>query len=151
MAERKESKRVKDANQQKTLDEAARSRRLRKTLEALEQDNFHEDPHANLVAHSAPRFEDNKENKRRKRLKTEPFKLRCRKNFAALLEEEAQNFAEDRNYLTAQVPPPRYPARHFCAVCGFKSDYTCVQCGARYCSVKCYGVHKDTRCLKWTA
>ncbi|KAA0186865.1 hypothetical protein HAZT_HAZT001076 [Hyalella azteca] len=31
------------------MDEAGRRRRARKALEALEQDNFHEDPHANLV------------------------------------------------------------------------------------------------------
>ncbi len=31
------------------LDEAARQRRARKALESLEQDNFHDDPHANLV------------------------------------------------------------------------------------------------------
>lgn len=30
------------------LDEASRLRRQRKALEALEQDNFHDDPHADL-------------------------------------------------------------------------------------------------------
>ena len=49
------------------------------------------------------------------------------------------------NYLTACVPPSRFPERHFCAVCGFPSNYTCVPCGARYCSVRCLGTHQDTR------
>lgn len=153
MADKRESTRVKDANQRKVLDKAARKRRLKKALEALEQDNYQDDPHANLVMHkNAPKFEDTIENKRRKKLKTEPFKQRFRKNFTALLEEEEQHFTKDkRNYVTAQIPPSIYPPRHFCAVCGFLSNYTCVQCGARYCCIKCYGIHQDTRCLKWTA
>jgi hypothetical protein len=48
MATARESGRLKDANQKRVLDEAARQRRTRKALEALEQDNFHEDPHADL-------------------------------------------------------------------------------------------------------
>lgn len=44
----RESGRIKDAYQKRMLDEAARKRRQRKALEALEQDNFHDDPHADL-------------------------------------------------------------------------------------------------------
>lgn len=44
----RESGRLKDANQKRILDEATRQRRARKALEALEQDNFHDDPHADL-------------------------------------------------------------------------------------------------------
>lgn len=153
MADKRESSRVKEANQRKVLDEASRKRRLKKSLEALEKDNFHDDPHANLVMHkNAPKFEDTIENKRKKKLKTEPFKQRFRKNFAALLEEEEQHFTKDkRNYVTAQVPPSKYPQRKFCSVCGFKANYTCVQCGSPFCCIRCYGIHQDTRCLKWTA
>ena len=32
----------------RVLDEAARYRRQKKALEALEQDNFHDEPHADL-------------------------------------------------------------------------------------------------------
>ncbi|GFU53398.1 zinc finger HIT domain-containing protein 1 [Trichonephila clavipes] len=153
MADKRESSRVKDANQRKVMDEASRRRRVKKALEVLEQDNFHDDPHANLVMHkNAPKFEETLDNKRRRKLKTEPFKQRLRKNFAALLEDEAQFFTKDKtNYVTAKVPPSKYPDRHFCAVCGFSSAYTCVQCGTRFCSVKCQGVHQDTRCMKWTS
>lgn len=49
------------------------------------------------------------------------------------------------SYVTAVAPPSKYPPRHFCAVCGFPSNYTCVTCGARYCCVKCLGTHQDTR------
>lgn len=45
----RESGRVKDAERRKVLDDVARKRRARKAVEALEQDNFHEDPHADLV------------------------------------------------------------------------------------------------------
>ncbi|XP_054710217.1 zinc finger HIT domain-containing protein 1-like [Uloborus diversus] len=152
MADKRESNRQKDANQRKVLDEAARKRRIMKQLEALEADNYHDDPHANLVMHkNAPKFEETLEHKKRKKLKTEPFKQRFRKNFTALLEEEEQYFTKDKiNYITAKVPPSKYPPRHFCAVCGFSSNYTCVQCGTRYCCIKCLQVHRDTRCLKWT-
>jgi len=44
----RESGRLKDASQRRVLDDASRRRRARKALEALEQDNFHEDPHADL-------------------------------------------------------------------------------------------------------
>jgi zinc finger HIT domain-containing protein 1 len=44
----RESGRIKDAIQKRILDEDSRKRRQKKALEALEQDNFHEDPHADL-------------------------------------------------------------------------------------------------------
>lgn len=45
----RESGRVKDAERRRVLDDVARRRRARKAVEALEQDNFHDDPHADLV------------------------------------------------------------------------------------------------------
>lgn len=44
----RESNRIRDAGKRKILDEATRSRRIRKALEALEIDNYHEDPFADL-------------------------------------------------------------------------------------------------------
>ncbi|XP_068244168.1 zinc finger HIT domain-containing protein 1-like [Palaemon carinicauda] len=153
----RESGRLKDGPQRRILDEAARRRRVRKALEALEQDNFHDDPHANLVmSKKAPKFEEsldgnkNKDRKRRTR-STEYFKQRFRKNFPILLEEEQAICPEGPNYLTVQAPPSKLPERHLCAVCGFPAPYTCIPCGSRYCTVKCLSTHQDTRCLKWTA
>jgi len=58
----------------RVLDEAARMRRARKALESLERDNFHEDPHANLVmskkALNLFRDDDPEEAKRASRKKT---------------------------------------------------------------------------------
>lgn len=53
------SGRIRDIEQQKTIDEATRLRRLKKHLDALEQDNYQDDPHANLTWHKKiPKFDD---------------------------------------------------------------------------------------------
>ncbi|XP_036381502.1 zinc finger HIT domain-containing protein 1 isoform X2 [Megalops cyprinoides] len=141
------------ANQRRVLDRATRQRRLTRQLEALEKDNFQDDPHASLpqLAKRLPQFdESNESGKKRKKTRGDHFKQRFRKNFQALLEEENLSMSEGPNYLTACAPPSKFPQRHFCAVCGFPSSYTCVSCGARYCCVRCLGTHHETRCLKWT-
>jgi len=54
--------RIKESEQRRVLDEAARRRRQRKALEALEQDNFQDDPHADLkMSKKAPKFEESME------------------------------------------------------------------------------------------
>lgn len=56
----RESGRIREADKKRVLDEASRKRRARKALEALEQDNYHEDPHADLVmSKKIPKFQDN--------------------------------------------------------------------------------------------
>lgn len=150
----RESGRVKEADKKRVLDDASRKRRQRKALEALEQDNFHDDPHADLVmSKKVPKFQDNAEFRiRKKKLKSaEYYKMRYRKSFAQLLEEDKSSNPDPPNYTSAQVGPSNLPPRKFCAVCGFFSTYTCIPCGARYCSIRCLGTHLDTRCLKWTA
>uniref|UniRef100_A0A0K8TQG4 Putative zinc finger hit domain-containing protein 1 n=1 Tax=Tabanus bromius TaxID=304241 RepID=A0A0K8TQG4_TABBR len=151
----RESYRIKDAEKKRVLDETARKRRARKALEALEQDNFHEDPHADLVmSKKVPKFHDNLDSSRTRKTKrkgSEYFRAKYRKNFVQLLEEEKQINPDPPNYCSAKVPPSNFPQRHFCAVCGSFSCYTCTACGTRYCSVRCLGTHQDTRCLKWTA
>ncbi len=78
------------------------------------------------------------------------FSHRFRKNFAQLLEEDATINPDPPNYISAQASAPTKPQRNFCAVCGFKSSYTCITCGAKYCSLRCQETHMETRCLKWT-
>ncbi|KAL4659943.1 zinc finger HIT domain-containing protein 1 [Arapaima gigas] len=155
MVEKKTAVRSQDPNQRRVLDRATRQRRLSRQLEALEKDNFQDDPHASLpqLAKRLPQFDDDNESgggKKRKKTRGDHFKLRFRKNFQALLEEENLSVSEGPNYLTACAGPSELPQRHFCAVCGFPSNYTCVSCGARYCGVRCLGTHQETRCLKWT-
>ena len=155
----RESTRLKnDPNRPRQLDEAARQRRQRKQLEALEADNFGEDPHADLSMHKkAPKFDERfagdqeKGKKKRKSRLGEYFKFKFKRNFNALIEEETSSATPAPNYLTAAVPASKIPERKFCAVCGHFSNYTCTSCGARFCCVRCLGTHKDTRCLKWTA
>ncbi|XP_054796941.1 SWR1 complex subunit 6 isoform X3 [Prosopis cineraria] len=56
------------------------------------------------------------------------------------------------SYWKAAVGPPSSTCRrHFCTVCGFSANYTCVRCGTRFCSYRCQNVHNDTRCLKFVA
>ena len=51
--------RQKAAEQKRVLDDVSRRRRQRKALEALEYDNFSEDPHADLkMSKKAPKFEE---------------------------------------------------------------------------------------------
>ncbi|XP_026067870.1 zinc finger HIT domain-containing protein 1-like isoform X2 [Carassius auratus] len=153
MAEKKIAVRSQDPNQRRVLDSATRQRRLTRQLDALEKDNFQDDPHASLpqLVKRLPQFdESNESGKRRKKTRGDHFKQRFRKNFQTLLEEEDLSVSEGPNYLTACAEPSKFPQRHFCAVCGFPSNYTCVSCGARYCCVRCLGTHHETRCLKWT-
>lgn len=154
----RESHRIKDAEKRRVLDEASRIRRARKALQALEQDNFHDDPHADLVmSKKVPKFEDNlneqSRSRKAKRKTGEYMKAKYRKNFSQLLEDDRSYYEETGEpcYSSAEAPESKFPERHFCAVCGFPSTYTCTSCGTRYCSIKCLGVHQDTRCLKWTA
>lgn len=160
--------------QYRIIDEATRNRRTRQLLDQLERDNFHEDPHANLVMHKkAPKFDEspiknnnfnattgghNANSSRRHVHKTRMLSL------AAMIDEDQRLNPDGPNYSSAAAPAPdrvtdassgkvliKIPARHFCSVCGFKAPYTCITCGNRYCSVPCLGTHRDTRCLKWTA
>ncbi|XP_026468502.1 zinc finger HIT domain-containing protein 1-like [Ctenocephalides felis] len=148
----RESGRIRDVEKKRVLDDVSRQRRARKALEALEQDNFHDDPHADLVmSKKVPKFQDNLDNKTRKKKSksAEYYKTRFRKSLAQMIEDD--KLTNEINYSTAVAKPSEKPDRHFCAVCGFPSNYTCTTCGSRYCCVKCLNTHQDTRCLKWTA
>lgn len=151
----RESGRIRDVEKKRVLDDITRKRRARKALEALEQDNFHDDPHADLVmSKKIPKFNSSVENPRRKGRKSrgaDYYRVKYRKTFQQLLEEERQVNSQGPNYITAQAPPTNYPQRHFCAVCGFPSSYTCTSCGTRFCSLKCQSTHQDTRCLKFVS
>lgn len=157
MASASSNKSARIKEQRRIIDEAARQRRARKALENLENDNFHEDPHADLVMSkkALSLFQDDEgpteilKKEKRKTRKEEYYKIRYRKNFSQLLEEDSGS--DSPNYLNAQVPPSNNPIRRFCAVCGDFFKYTCVSCGAYYCSLRCQDTHQETRCLKWTS
>ena len=54
--------RQKAADHKKVLDQVSRQRRRQKALEALESDNFSEDPHADLkMSKKAPKFDETME------------------------------------------------------------------------------------------
>ncbi|XP_065312509.1 zinc finger HIT domain-containing protein 1-like [Gordionus sp. m RMFG-2023] len=134
------------------LDDVAKSRRLNKKLELLENDNFQEDPHANVIINKkAPRFDEtSSKSKKKRKTKNDWRREKYKKSLAVLLEEQVDP-SKNPNYYSIKAKPPKLPPRHFCSVCGNFSNYTCIQCELRYCSIKCQHVHKDTRCLKWIA
>ncbi|KAJ4839802.1 SWR1 complex subunit 6 [Turnera subulata] len=79
---------------------------------------------------------------------------RAPRNFLELLHEANLESLPPNvpSYLKAAVGPPSSTSRrHFCTVCGFSSNYTCVKCGMRFCSIRCKNIHDDTRCLKFVA
>uniref|UniRef100_A0A914LGT5 HIT-type domain-containing protein n=1 Tax=Meloidogyne incognita TaxID=6306 RepID=A0A914LGT5_MELIC len=116
--------------------------------------------------------------KKGKKLVASLTKTRFRKTFTQLLIESEKKWEEDKastssttpsssqqiqgstsiassippflTYTQITPPPSLLPPRKFCAVCGLKSCYTCVKCGAHFCSIPCRDTHVDTRCLKWT-
>ncbi|CAJ0955930.1 unnamed protein product, partial [Mesorhabditis belari] len=156
----------------RVVDASVRFMRQKRQRDALENDNFHEDPHANIVLQkNVPKFEeeDMPAVKRRKpstpgaktelgRRKKLESKLRFRRKFTALHEEYNQSKINDpeasikgyQAYEEAAAPPSTVPPRKFCGVCGCFGGYTCIRCGTRFCSIECREVHNDTRCLKWT-
>lgn len=137
--------------QYRVMDEIARKRRLKHELDQLERDNYHEDPHANLMlSKKVPKFEEgkggDKQDRRRSNVRVRVL------NFAQLLDEDSKRTPP--NYSTAAAPDPsvyHIPTRHFCGVCGLTGKYTCITCGSRFCSINCQGTHKETRCMKWIA
>lgn len=132
---------------QRVMDDLTRKRRLKHELEQLERDNFHDDPHANLtLSKKVPKFDGGEKTNERRRSNVRLKQL----NFAQLVEEDFKR--QPPNYSSSVAPEPakfNLPRRHFCGVCGLTGKYTCVTCGARYCSTICQSTHKDTRCLKW--
>lgn len=153
----RESGRIKDADKKRVLDDVTRKRRAKKALEALEQDNYHDDPHADLVmSKKIPKFSNNLDSPRntrkgKKSRGADYYRVKYRKTFQQLLEEDRQMNPDGPNYISAAAPANKLPERHFCAVCGFPSNYTCTSCGTRFCCLKCKSTHVETRCLKFVS
>ncbi|KAH9285047.1 Zinc finger HIT domain-containing protein 1 [Echinococcus granulosus] len=126
--------------QRRILDNDARKRRLRKTLEILEQDNHVEDSLNDTKTTKRPKFEDDTPGHAKRRRRTTIGRAKFKKTFELLLDEEYQATKGGQvgaSYFTAAVPDSRLPPRKFCSVCGFLGAYVCVVCGSRYCSIKC--------------
>ncbi|NWU73904.1 ZNHI1 protein, partial [Pterocles burchelli] len=154
--------RVPEAAQRRVLDRATRQRRLNRQLEALENDNFGDDPQAGLPrpGKRLPHFAEPPETGLFLGLFSPFFSpvfwvffsffgcwlgFGVPPHFLGCPPPQNLNASEGPNYVSACAAPSRLPQRHFCAVCGFPSAYTCVTCGARFCCTRCLGTHQDTR------
>lgn len=50
---------------------------------------------------------------------------------------------EDESTGSSRGRPRRYPARVFCAVCGYWGRVKCIKCGTRVCALDCLDVHRE--------
>ncbi|KAK5965207.1 HIT zinc finger [Trichostrongylus colubriformis] len=156
----------------RVLDGAERSSLTNQKLAKLEQDNAHEDPHANVVwRKDLPNFEDEmiggpKKKGTRKRSaaaaaaggpnppkRRRKFRARRFRNFISALDEANQKYRKNkrlyRAFFKATAPAPKVDGRKFCAPCGDFGIYSCIRCGTPYCSIPCRDIHMDTRCERW--
>lgn len=153
----KSSARLRESERMRIIDDSTRRRRLRKYLESLEADNYHDDPHADLVmSKKVPKFDDNLESRTRSKKKErnpEYYQIKYRKSFEQMIEDDRKE-ADEKNrasYADIAAPSSEIPPIYLCAVCGYQSNYVCISCGVRVCQTKCFDTHYETRCLKWTA
>ncbi|GAA5814816.1 zinc finger, HIT-type containing 1 [Helicostylum pulchrum] len=128
-------------------DPEVHARHLKRQLESLEKDNHQSlNDIEGLISIALSAQEDDGLRKSRGQRGHNIYSTKT--NLNSLLEESP---VTAHCYQTCQVTPSTYPARRFCSVCGFTSDYKCLKCGMKYCSTKCLSTHTETRCLKWTA
>ncbi|ODV62209.1 Vps71p ASCRUDRAFT_69033 [Ascoidea rubescens DSM 1968] len=81
--------------------------------------------------------------------------LSSRKTLSNYIDEE--DSPEIKKLLFDEKNSSIYPKRNFynlpgkklCSICGSSAMTKCVKCNSRYCSVKCYDVHNETRCSNY--
>ncbi|CAF0738159.1 unnamed protein product [Adineta ricciae] len=139
-----------------SFDSTLTQEQLAKTLQNTSAFGYSRQSKGLILESDEPTQTPNSSNKRRKvQFKYDVFKTRFRKNLQTILDEElgpnGEKSSEAKNYFTIVAKPSKYPPLKLCAVCGLTSQYTCQICGSLYCSLKCLDIHKDTRCLKFTA
>ncbi|XP_058071984.1 SWR1 complex subunit 6 [Magnolia sinica] len=132
-------------------------------LEALENDNagaemveINDDSDASLDDDEGYMQKKQSKNTKRKTRQAKALEnaRKAPRTFMELLQEANLEALPPHvpSYLRAAVGPPSSTSRrHFCTVCGFTANYTCVRCGMRFCSCRCQVIHTDTRCLKFVA
>ncbi|KAF4020953.1 hypothetical protein G4228_012693 [Cervus hanglu yarkandensis] len=96
MVEKKTSVRSQDPGQRRVLDPAARQRRINRQLEALENDNFQDDPHAGLphLGKRLPQFDDDADTGKKKKTQDEIMQQEIRPLVAVdIIEQLHRQFA----------------------------------------------------------
>ncbi|KMZ73746.1 SWR1 complex subunit 6 [Zostera marina] len=132
-------------------------------LEALESDNapverieINDEDDASLDDEDEGYVQKKSKGTKRKTRQAEALgkAKRTPRTFVELLQDANQEALPPHvpSYQRATIGPPHTAScRHFCTVCGFTANYTCVRCGIRFCSCRCQVIHNDTRCLKFVA
>lgn len=91
----------------RVLDQHSRDRRKRQQLAQLERDNFHDDPHANLVMHKkAPKFEDTINSNSSNRKSTSSMINKVKSLTFPVLVEDDLKVNPHVNYSNAVAPSP---------------------------------------------
>ncbi|QPG74229.1 hypothetical protein FOA43_001554 [Brettanomyces nanus] len=73
--------------------------------------------------------------------------LNSKKTWSNYLDELDKKEVRKLNRL--EVRPNISRTKKLCTICGNISWSSCTKCGARVCSVKCMGMHKETRCTNF--
>lgn len=140
-------------------DAATQRRQTQRRLAELERENYHDTridipkemckPSSEaMLTRQVPRFQGSTASVRKI--------LASRKTLVNLIDELVWSMytgsadqKPDPSRLNGIIAAPsRYPGTVFCTMCDYWGHYTCMRCGARYCSKQCEILHLETRCLK---
>mmetsp|Transcript_23392 Transcript_23392/g.24038 ORF Transcript_23392/g.24038 Transcript_23392/m.24038 type:complete len:155 (+) Transcript_23392:40-504(+) len=135
------------------VDQETRKEVKDKRLQMLEADNYNIESTTNEVDEADfSEEEDTSTRKKKSRTKLNGTNRPQRKirDLDRIIDSQLISPYSESNFVGILAQPSLYPPRHFCSVCGNCSNYSCVRCGSRFCSIKCNNHHKETRCLKFS-
>eukprot|EP01040_Poterioochromonas_malhamensis_P001969 gene1969-2105_t len=155
--QRSSGRQVKLSKAFKVIDDETRREIAEQRLNALEQDNYNE---KEIAGYQDDDFSDDDSTapKKKKMKKNQDIRSKWATRAVKSLErilldngisrDDPNVMATPNYYSVAAGPSTIPPRRKFCTICGYLGDYSCVRCGSRYCSIKCYESHQETKCLK---
>uniref|UniRef100_A0A8C6T1J9 Zinc finger HIT domain-containing protein 1 n=1 Tax=Neogobius melanostomus TaxID=47308 RepID=A0A8C6T1J9_9GOBI len=151
--EKKGSARV-EAGQRRVLDDATRQRRLTRQLEALERDNFQDDPLSSLPPPGpTARLRPSARARSQKRnvVKLVEIISNSASGRTSLLCWRRRTCRRGRSLTTCLRRPRPRPSPSLVLLClWIPLTLHLHHLRGRYCSTRCLVTHRETRCLKWT-
>lgn len=148
------SKKLTNQQKMKEIEEQQEKHQKRLSkLAYLEEDDYEKDENNDSDYDMDEDEESMKEKKKRNKQKTK-YKKEIR--FGKINVNKYFNYEKDNinydfpNYNNIIVKPIRSkPTYKICDVCFGFANYTCKHCKDKYCSIKCYNIHKDKKCIKF--